>query len=308
MTEFVITADHGFMLLDETAEAAAGEGAGTQRRFAFAESFVARDDLATVPLESLGYAGQGYLMFRRDSKVFRSAGQNAVSFAHGGNSLQERVIPVLRLSYRGHTNLNLVKYRLEAKRLPRVMGCSRLKVKLVKAEADQGVLDFASGEKVSVALRVVDELGQVVIKDAPEAEVNNQQLLLEVGRATEVYFTVSGNSDMKVAVELFHPDGMKDVAVCRPAEFFPVDEVRVAKAIEGIQASVSWEQNLPDGVREVFLHLYHFDSITEDEVIGKLGNARKARRFAVDFESYLPLLPFKVMVESAASGKRWVKS
>lgn len=306
VTEFVITADHGFMLLDETAEAATGEGAGTQRRYVFAESFVSRDDLATVPLESLGYAGQGYLMFRRDSKVFRSAGQSAVSFAHGGNSMQERVIPVLRLSYRGHTNLNLVKYRLEAKTLSRVMGCSRLKVTLVKAEAEQGVLDFASGEKVSVALRVVDELGQVVIKDAPDAEVHNQQLLLEEGRATEVYFTISSQNEGKVAVELFHPDGVKDVAVCRPAEFFPIDESRVKHASEPLHVT-SWEQNLPEGVRAVFQHIEHFHSITEDEVTGMLGSPRKTRRFSNDFDSYLPLIPFKVMVESAASGKRWVR-
>ena len=308
VTEFVITADHGFMLLDETAVPAKGEGTGTQRRFVYSDSFLSKDDLATVPLESLDYTGPGYLMFRRDSRVFQSAGQSAMSFTHGGNSLQERVIPVLRLSYRGHTNLNLVKYRLEAETLPRVMGCSRLKIKLVKAEAEQGVLDFASGERVSVALRVVDEGGQVVIKDAPDAEVHNQQLLLEEGRATEVYFTISSQNAGKVAVELFHPDGVKDVAAYRPVEFFPIDEVRATEASEALQASVAWEQNLPDGVREVFLHLYHFDSITEDEVVGKLGNARKARRFAVDFESYLPLLPFKVMIESAASGKRWVKS
>lgn len=308
VSEFVITSDHGFMLLDDSVATVPGEGSGTNRRFVFKEQLVSKEGETSVALESLGYQGaQGYLMFRNDSRVFASTGQSAATFAHGGNSLQERVIPVLRLSYRAHTNLNLVKYKLEARVLSRVMGCSRLKVKLVKADTEVGFLDFASGEKVSVALRVVDGLGQVIIKDAPDAELHNQQLLLEEDKATEVYFSISSQNEGKVAIELLHPDGLKDVAVCRPAEFFPIDESRVKEPSGALQASVSWEQNLPEAVRAVFQHIYHFDYITEEEVVLKLGSPRKARRFAIELDDYIPLLPFRVTVDASGSSKRWVK-
>lgn len=309
--EFVITADHGFLLLDESTKPVAYDGAKVDRRWVLTDSYIAQDDMSSVSLDALGYKGRsGHLMFLRDSGVFQTKGQSARTFVHGGNSLQERVIPVLHISYaKRHSDLNLNQYRIQAEVLPPVMGCSRLRVTLLKTEESSGLLEFTKGEKITVAFRLPNQAGQVVIKDAPEAEILNQQLLLEEEKPIEVYFTIVGSGDDKAAIEIYHPDGIKTVQPCRPTAFFPVDVVKggIAPAATATEEKQSWYDNLPEGVREVFLHVDKHGSISETEATGKLGSPRKTRRFAAQFEEHLKMLPFHVQVESTASGKRWVK-
>lgn len=55
------------------------------------------------------------------------------------------------------------------------------------------------------------------------------------------------------------------------------------------------------------MHIEKHGSITETEIIAMLGNARAARRFALNFDHYLTKLPFGVRSESNASGKRYVR-
>ena len=117
--------------------------------------------------------------------------------------------------------MNLNRYRLTAESLSPVMNCSRVRVKLEKINSETGVLDYAPGEKVTVALRVLDMPAQVVIKDAPDAELLNQQLLLEADKACEVFLIIQGSAGDKAASELYHPDGVKEVEPCRPKSRFP---------------------------------------------------------------------------------------
>lgn len=308
--EFVITADHGFLLLDNSSHQVRYNSGKVDRRWVLTDSFENHEDMTTVSLDSLGYYGrEGHLMFLRDSRVFDTKGKSARTFVHGGNSLQERVIPVLHISYRKTTDLNLNQYRLTAEVLPPVMNLSRLKIKLLKTNEEAGLLDFAPGEKVTVALRVVSQPGQVVIKDAVNAEVFNQQLILEEDKEVEVYFSLQGSGGGRASIELFHPDGLKKVEPFRPSAFFPVDLVRGQSAPEPTPEPEEshWVDNLPENVREVFLHIEQHGMITEAEVTGKLGNPRKVRRFTNNFEDYLKCLPFLIRIESSATGKKWIK-
>src|SRR5690606_23297267 len=119
------------------------------------------------------------------------------------------------------------------------------------------------------------------------------------------FFIIQGSAGGKAAIELYHPDGVKEVEACRPKSRFPVDDMgfTIAEPTLGI----SWEEELPDGVREVFVHLHEHGMISEAEVLGMLGGARQARRFSTEFEKHLQILPFGVKYESHATGKRWVK-
>ncbi len=310
--EFVVTADHGFLLLDKSSGSVDYHGGEkVDRRWVLTDDYVSHDDMDTVALETLGYQGRsGHLMFLRDSAVFKTKGQSASTFVHGGNSLQERVIPVLHVSYAKRTDMNFNRYRLKADILNPVMGCSRVKVALQRIDDGQGFLDFAEGETVTVSFRVVDQPGEVQIQDAPGAKVVNQQLVLEENKEVEVLFTVQGHSDGKASIELFHPDGTREVEPCRPAVFFPVSaKPGVAKPSpsEEVTTSTSWIDNLPKEVKDVFLHIEQHDHITEAELIVKLGNPRKARRFANNFKDYLQLLPFHIRLEAGASGKTYFK-
>ena len=102
---------------------------------------------------------------------------------------------------------------------------------------------------------------------------------------------------------------MKKVEPCRPGHFFPVDVQSGAATPEPTteQEPVSWVDNLPEKIRDVFLHIEEYSSITEAEVNTMLGNPRKTRRFALKFTEYVKKLPFDVEIETAASGKRWNK-
>jgi hypothetical protein len=69
-----------------------------------------------------------------------------------------------------------------------------------------------------------------------------------------------------------------------------------------------WASAIDDeGTRGIFLHLAEHRSITEEEIIRKLGTARAARRFALGLDDNLKRLPFKVRSETNASGKRYVR-
>lgn len=309
--EFVITADHGFLLLDDTAAPVSYDGGTIDRRWVLTDSYIADESKDSVSLDALGYQGKsGHLMFLRDSGVFQTKGQSARTFVHGGNSLQERVIPVMHVSYaKRHSDINMNQYRITAEVLAPVMGCSRLRVTLLKTEESSGLLEFSKGEKITVAFRLPDQAGQVVIKDAPEAELFNQQLMLEEEKPVEVYFTIVGSGDSKAAIEIYHPDGIKTVLPCRPTAYFPVDLVKgsAAPAATSEATPSSWLDNLPEGVRQVFLHIEKHGSISEVEATGMLGSPRAARRFTAQFEEHVKLLPFNVNVESVATGKRWVR-
>jgi len=96
----ILTADHGFMLLDHTVKEV--EYATATRRYVRLDDYRREADCVSVPLRSLNYEGQeGYLLFRNDTAIFKGKSKlSNASFAHGGNSLQERVIPVLTITKR----------------------------------------------------------------------------------------------------------------------------------------------------------------------------------------------------------------
>ena len=54
-------------------------------------------------------------------------------------------------------------------------------------------------------------------------------------------------------------------------------------------------------------HLEKHGVVTEPEVTDLLGSPRAFRRFSLEFDLHLPKLPFRVRIETAESGKRYVK-
>jgi hypothetical protein len=69
-----------------------------------------------------------------------------------------------------------------------------------------------------------------------------------------------------------------------------------------------WTAQLTDaGARDVFRHLAAHGSVTEAEVIAFLGSPRAYRKFSLEFEQHAQNVPFRVRIEPAADGKRYVK-
>ena len=72
--------------------------------------------------------------------------------------------------------------------------------------------------------------------------------------------------------------------------------------------ATGWQDNFPDeGARKAFAHIEQHGAITEVELTRLLGSARAFRRFSLEFESHARQVPFKVRIETAASGKRYMK-
>ena len=313
---FVLTADHGFLLLTDVTQTPApyGKKSDPQRRHVLTADPSEEAGSVTVSLASLGYAERsGYVLFRRDTAVF-DTGKNG-TFVHGGNSLQERVIPVLTISHRHQGSTLAAQYVVEVDVASPVVGLNRIRLRIRPAPEAQGVLQFEGASQISLALRVPqrDDI-TVLIKDVAGATVENQVILLKKEQDwAEVFFELIGAKDERVKVEVFHPDGLEQVTPVSTNSFFDVSGRGTApattKPTAGAAASEdNWESAIADaGARQVFIHIYRHGSITEVEIIQMLGNPRQARRFARDLETYLSQVPFAVRVESTGSGKRYVK-
>ena len=307
VNEFVLTADHGFLLQDQTTQIEKYQNA--TRRYFFSQEPRSEDKIATVSLKALNYDGQeGYLLFRKDTAVF-ATGNPSATFVHGGNSLQERVIPVLTVSHRHQSNQAMVKYLIEATPVRELLGFSRIQLCVKPAPFAQGVLSFVAARAINLALRVPDRPDiQVIIKDAPGAEVRNQQIRLTVEEWVEVLFDLKGQRDERVRLEVFHPDGAEDVEPTISSAYFNVSGSLQGKVLVATESSSAYGQDFEDeAVRNVFLHLQQHGSITEAELNQMLGSARRVRRFALEFEEHLKKVPFSVKIETTSNGKRYVK-
>lgn len=310
--EFIFTADHGFLLQDQTTQHKPyGSKRDPDRRHVLMAEPRSEAGTVTVSLSALQYDGkEGYLLFRRDTANF-ATGNPGATFVHGGNSLQERVIPVLTVSHRHASETIKLKYLVEVKPERELLGFSRLYLRVKPAPGVQ--LTFIGARTVSLALKVPHRSDiQLTIKDAPGIEVKNQVLQVPIESDwIEVLFGLKGLQGERVPVEVYHPEGTEEVEPTITTDFFSVSGTLQATAQPSppeTLGSFEWHDRFEDeGVRQVFLHLQQHNSITEVELTQMLGNARKVRRFSMEFEEHLKQVPFSVRIETTASGKRYVK-
>jgi len=315
---FVFTADHGFLLLDDASldTVPFGTRRDPHRRYVLDTHPRAETGMVNVSLAALGYEGlEGHLLFREDTAVF-ATGNSGATFVHGGNSLQERLIPVLTVQRSRAQGKAHNEYVVEAEKLKDVVGLRHLKVRLM----DKEQLSFVAAKEVSLAIRAVGRTGpsevRTVLKEitGPGA-VRDGTLRLPVGKDwSEVFFTLESSSPEPVRVELFHPEGLEQVQPCTLAEWFEVDWKKAAPKSEPATTTpppdtraLDWADALPEGPRKVFQHLHAHGSITEAEVVRVLGSPREFRRFSLAFEEHAAKVPFRVRIEAAAEGKRYVK-
>ena len=105
----IITADHGFLQLDSFSSPRTNESfrpLNLQRRYAIHSDAIESDKYYSVPLSELNYTVKDnkYLVFNK-SIDFMTNEKKDLTFFHGGNTIQERLIPVLELRSRIHTEL-----------------------------------------------------------------------------------------------------------------------------------------------------------------------------------------------------------
>jgi len=321
---FVITADHGFLLLDDSTMRAQAHGRkiDPKRRHVLSTVGADRAGEVRVPLSDLGYEDVDglHLIFPRSTAVFDRGGRRR-DFVHGGNSFQERLIPVLTVVHRSGSGGDDLKYTLQAEVEPEVAGMHCVKATLTVAA--QGSLSFGGAREVELALRAPEEPGVRVELCSVRggARLAGGAIHAGVDKAFEVFFKLAGPEERRVRVELLHAGGAADLdalvldarfAVAPPPPRRKDDEDDAGDDGEvgtpPAEPRTAWLEDLPaGGVRQLFEHLAAHGIVTESEAMGMLGGARALRRFSREFEDHAAKAPFVVRVDSVGGVKRYVR-
>ena len=323
---FVITSDHGFLLNEGAPPAVRSHGtkATPSRRHVFRPHAANHDGEVRVPLADLGYQGvEAQLMMPEDTAVFET-GKHDMRFVHGGNSLQERLIPVLTIEHREKPGGSTQEFQIVARQRQGLAGlhCLEIQVKTV----EQLALAFGSRNRIELALKCPDDPDlQVELAQARgTAQLNGSVIQAPVGESFELFFRLSGSSKEKVRVEVFHPGATDQVVSSIPEARFLVSALATAPqrqsevmaqaptpATTTLQDSAmpQWLEDLSeDGkIRQLFAHLAAHGAITEPEVAAMLGSPRAARRFSVQVDDLASRAPFSVRVVVVGEVKRYVK-
>ncbi|WP_249756220.1 BREX-6 system phosphatase PglZ [Microvenator marinus] len=309
---FVITSDHGFLLLDDRTRISLPHGRKVDPSRRHVYSMVAADHPGEVrvTLEDLGYVGaKGYLMFPETTAVFE-VGKRSLNFVHGGNSLQERVIPVLKVVHRSPSGGNTLSYAVKGKVKEGVAGMHCLEL-IVEVQA-QVALGFGASREIELSMHVPDRRdARVELCQARGARTEAGSIHAPVGKPFEVFFKLSGQTDQRVPVEVFHPSKVADVTPFLPDHRFDLsasgevfeDEQRDEKEHEDID----WLAKMPDDARPIFEHLAKHGVVTEEEIIALTGKSRAARAFATHVEAYVRLAPFDLKVDHIGGIKRYFR-
>jgi hypothetical protein len=308
---FVFTADHGFLLNDHTVRAIPfGSKTDPDARYVLTDEPRSESGTTRVSLKALGYEGrEGYLLFPRDTAVFSTA-RRGDAFVHGGNSLQERVIPVLTVTHRSAALSGAGRYAVSARPLPEVLGFSRIQVSA--ADAPNTQLTLSGTRTVTLALRCPDrEEIRATIKEATGGRLENNAVRIQAdGEPAEIIFDLTAPRDERARLEVYALDS-GDIAEPTTVEgYFNVSgRLGLEPAGDGPpQPDPEWRDRFEDpAVRQVFVHLHDHGAITETELNTVLGSPRKVRRFALAFEDHAANAPFSVRIETTPSGKRYVK-
>lgn len=324
---FVFTADHGFLLLDgvgapSPANGMNNERSGTaqphgrkidpKRRHVYSTVPADHPGEVRVALSDLGYDHvEGYLIFPETTAVF-DQGRRPIGFVHGGNSLQERVIPVLTVTHEKEARGKVEAFVVASEKAEGVAGmhCVAIEVGL----ATRGSLGFGTVGELELALQPVDAPGVQVelCQVRGPARLGSGAVTATVGQRFELFFRLTGNTDALAAIEVYHPSKEYSVAAAIPAQFFEVAATRSTTVtvdppvIAG--RKLDWLEKLPEGnVRQLFEHLAAHGTVTEVEAATILGNPRAVRRFALEFDELATRVPFRIRIDVVGGVKRYTR-
>jgi hypothetical protein len=262
-----------------------------------------------VALKDLGYEGaDGYLMFPETVTVFDTGGRGQ-NFVHGGNSPQERVIPVLTLVHKQPAGSDTHAYVVTARAIDGVAGMHCLEGRV---EVTQDSL-FGGKRTIELGIRALDVPPDVVVEIGQTrgaARFSGSVIHAELGGDFEVFFRLLGPTDARVQVELYHSGGEATVQGVVVESRFAITPQIAGVASTQIKAErvTAWLSLLPSlGVRDVFEHLAAHGTITETEASRLLGSPRELRKFAREFEKHAARAPFRVRIEVAGGIKRYVR-
>jgi hypothetical protein len=310
--QFVFTADHGFLLHDEATRAPKPHGKQTdpQRRHVITDQRRDQTGEVTVASTDLGYEGQPFFITFPETTAPFDRGDRAKDFVHGGNSLQERVIPVVTVKQRHAAGGESASYLVQAQPGVEVAGMHCLRVKLVVGS--QAQLSYGSRAEIELALEAVEGTDVAVeVCDVHSARFANGAIYATLDHELTVYFRLSGNVEERVPIRVRHATRSAAVQPFVTDERFQVVLRTRAPAALPLTptpaAPPAWLDALPDGVREVFRHIADHGTINEAEATKLLGGPRQFRNFSLHLDEYRRRAPFAVRIDTSAGIKSYLK-
>lgn len=320
---FVITSDHGFLLLSDPTRTTHGRKIDPRQRCVLEPLGADNRGAVRVALADLGYEGTTrHLLMPETTGVFDTS--QRPSFVHGGNSFQERVIPVISLVHRAAGGGSLARYRvsLEPREGVTDMHCLKLRVE----PADQASLGYAGPTELELAVRAPDapDVEVELCQARGGARVSGATILAPVDRDFELFFRLTGPSDARVLVEVHHPTAVAEVLPAIAPDRYAVLGAALAQQPPPPAPPPStttkiptapppapdrrWLEALPEGgVRRLFEHLAAHGEVTEADAFAILGGARPLRSFANKFEEYAAKAPFVVRIDGTGAQRRYVR-
>ena len=306
---FVITADHGFLLTGDRSRPQQTRGRKTDpgRRHVFTTVAADATGEVRVPLASLGWENTAESVVFPESTAVFDTGKKPSGFVHGGNSLQERVIPVITLMYRAPLGGGSQQYGIAALEKEGVLGMHCLEISVSRTE--QRSLDFGDVTEIDLAMRVPQDPGVRVelCQTRGAARLLGGVVFAKIGKPFELFFRLTGTSELRVEVELHHSGAGLEVTPCRPGTRFAVTAGAGSALEEKMDAGEWLERITHEGFRRVFEHLKEYGAVTESEVLSMLKTARELRRFAREFDELAKMAPFVVRIEMNGEEKRYVR-
>lgn len=312
--EFVMTSDHGFLLGDESLETGrAPKLESAERRFAFGSERNS-EHLVSAGLNQLNYAGSGpgaWFVFERSTHLL--VNPIKTGFYHGGNTVQERVIPVISLSLKKTLPDTTGTFALTIQKKPDAMGFHR--VSIVPVSKMPGLFSIPQ-----VEVRLVSDDGvRVEIGDVVGAERSGDVLTLPLDKESEIYFKLWEGNRSKTTI--FFQAIQEQTVLLNPncPDFYEVENysvesepVKSGKKIPDAEKDSSRGfGSIPPEYHAALAHLEKHGTLTEKFLVNTLGGdgaaARKGRRFANLIAEWVRELPFDVFIEQTLEGKEYRK-
>ncbi len=310
---FVVTSDHGFLLLDKTTVShSLGMKTDPSYRWRLYDHPQSNETLTSVPLSALGYQNAPqHLVLARDTSVF-DRGKRRSNFVHGGNSPQERIIPVLIVEHDRAAGGSTTHYQINAVATGDEKEVQGVTLTVTQTQA---ALDFGGRTDVELAIRVADDPDVMLELHSVDGagRMEAVSVRVPVGETVDVYFHLRGDRDRRAQVEIYSPALGDQVEPCTPSTWFQVQGLGKTTTEEEaadepiVEAATTGLETLPKGPRQVFEYLAKYDAITEADAVKMLGSARALRRFARNFEEYASKVAFDVSIEQTPQGKRYVR-
>ncbi|MCR9202526.1 MAG: BREX-6 system phosphatase PglZ [Planctomycetaceae bacterium] len=316
VTTCLITADHGYLLLDRRQATPATARQASSHRYDVVETQTVHHSSVSVSLQDLNYTAAGLSVVFPDGISTFDCSRPVKSFLHGGNSLQERVIPVLTVSTSTVPTVATAEEpecRLQLVPQPDVLDFSCVMIRV--QSAGEGLFPAELPESVMLQLRVEDPTVRVQLCDVRggDAVLKNNRIVAPFDQECELFFQLHGAEECRVPVTLSAASPQITLAPVTSTSRFDVRlEAGLATGADSEDASsgpttiseddataaADWLSHIDDeGARSVFAHLQQHGSVSDDDLTRLLPNARAQRRFANNYERYARVAPFSVRLD-----------